>query len=307
MFRRLYGHAKSLRQSNGDEWQRHRKIVAPVLNERIMAAVWDESISQTRTMLSSFTTKSSSTSSPKDTTGTVPNATNEIIEGVRTIAINVIGKTGYGTQQPWSSTQEPSPAAETDLKSSGYKLSFTETLIAVANNHILAVFVPSFFLCLGFLPKVVQTLGAATTEFPSYARDMIAEERRNPKGDNTLVAAMVKAADADVAPQKQKPGISSKVGRGLSEEEITGNLFNFTLAGFDTTAGTMAYAIMSLALEPKWQDWICEQVDEVARTCPDAGYQETFPKLTRCVALMVSSSPGLEVQCVSNGVTNCKG
>ena len=45
--------------------------------------------------------------------------------------------------------------------------------------------------------------------------------------------------------------------------EILGNLFQFTAAGFDTTANTMAYAIKILAIETKWQDWIIEEIDSV--------------------------------------------
>jgi hypothetical protein len=81
----------------------------------------------------------------------------------------------------------------------------------------------------------------------------------------------------------------------LTEEEIAGNLFVFTAAGFDTTANTMSYAVTLLAVYPEWQTWIQNEIDNVLGG-PPAGqedeilpdYEITFPKLMRCMAVMVS-------------------
>ena len=76
--------------------------------------------------------------------------------------------------------------------------------------------------------------------------------------------------------------------QNLSEEEILGNLFQFTAAGFDTTANSMAYAVTILAIEPKWQDWIIEEIDRVGQSEQSNDYAKIFPKLPHCLALMVS-------------------
>lgn len=61
----------------------------------------------------------------------------------------------------------------------------------------------------------------------------------------------------------------------------------FTAAGFDTTANTMAYAMVILAVYPHLQDWICQEIDAVlARKGDDLSYSEVFPRLIRILALM---------------------
>jgi len=75
-------------------------------------------------------------------------------------------------------------------------------------------------------------------------------------------------------------------GQYLTEEEISGNMFIFTGAGFDTTANTLTYAIVLLSAYPEWQTWIQEEVDGVLGGTASPDYTTVFPKLTRCLALM---------------------
>ena len=49
----------------------------------------------------------------------------------------------------------------------------------------------------------------------------------------------------------------------------------------------MAYAITHLAAYPEWQDWIHEELDTVVPAGADLDYEATYPKLKRCLALMV--------------------
>src|SRR5277367_6472849 len=72
-------------QSGGDAWQRQRRLIAPNLNERISALVWTESCTQAAEMLEHIT----------DT------VTDQTIDGLRMIAINVLGHAGYGTPRSW--------------------------------------------------------------------------------------------------------------------------------------------------------------------------------------------------------------
>jgi len=61
-----------------------------------------------------------------------------------------------------------------------------------------------------------------------------------------------------------------------------------TLAGFDTTANTMAYALMHLAIQPELQNWLYEEISKVCPETSEMNYADTFPKLRRCLAFMVS-------------------
>jgi cytochrome P450 len=266
-------------QLNGDEWRRHRKIVAPVLNERIMREVWQESSVQAREMLDVLAGSSTSTehhaSRPRPREG----ETNGAIEGLRTIAINVIGSIGYGNRNSWAQA-----SSQVDVPQ-GYKLSFMDTMMTIINNHIIAVFTPAKILSLAFMPQALRRLGSARTEFPKYVREFLMEERKSlDSTKRTLMGVLAQATDDQ---QCQNAGLSSPSALSLSEEEIIGNMFSFTIAGFDTTATTMAYALTTLALHPDWQDWIIQEIDQVHQRDPAADYEKSFPLLIRCVAFMV--------------------
>ena len=81
---------------------------------------------------------------------------------------------------------------------------------------------------------------------------------------------------------------------GLTDDEVLGNLFLYSTAGHDTTSNTLCYAIYLLAIYPELQNWIGEEVDEVVSGQGESGdwdYNTVFPKLQRCLALMVSLPP----------------
>lgn len=82
----------------------------------------------------------------------------------------------------------------------------------------------------------------------------------------------------------------TKGGSGLSltEDEISGNLFVFSAAGFDTTANTMGYAVTLLTAYPEWQDWIREELQSLEPDNSKWEYKEVFPKCQRVLAVMVS-------------------
>ena len=248
-----------------------------------MSTVWKESSAQARDMVSTFT------ASPEENIGCETHGeTDQVVEGVRRIAINVIGSVGFGRVHPWTQIISKADAP------AGYKLSFMEATLAIVNNIIVAVFVSPSILQLSFMPRALQDLGAARTEFPRYAKGLIAKERSSPgtaDTGNTLISALVNVADD----QKRRSVTPTKRSLCLSDDEITGNLFNFTIAGFDTTASVTAYALIALAIEPEWQDWIIEEIDRVAQICADGEYEKSFPLLKRCLALMVCLSSNLPV------------
>ena len=257
-----------------------------------MKDVWEESSRQAQKMIETL----SESSTLKKLDNECDNrrgseATAETIEGLRLIAINVIGYVGYNARRTWArSIERVAPTA-------GYKHTFMEATLAIVNNIILVVALPDLVLNSRLMPAVIRTLGEAKTEFPKYARSFIAKERTMASHQETLMGALVKKMDQ--ASHPKDPGTQNvsldqidkplPTASSLSEDEVIGNLFNFTIAGFDTTASTMAYAIMALALEPEWQDWIIEEIDELAQIDRQVEYETNFPRMQRCLALMVST------------------
>ena len=206
-----------------------------------------------------------------------PGEIDATIKGLRSIAINVLLSAGYGVSQSWRhSTEEGSP---------GCNLTYIEAISIVVYNYLVAAVIPARFLCLPVMPTSLRKLGAAVYEFPARTKEMVEKERNSTSSlQNNMLSVIVKASDNEK--NAVRKDVKSKL--HLSEDEITGNLYQFTIAGFDTTANAMAYAVTILAIYPGWQDWIIEEIDQVSNLNGDLDYERTFPALKRCLALMVS-------------------
>jgi len=122
-------------------------------------------------------------------------------------------------------------------------------------------------------------------EFPTHTEDMMNQERQRSSTSkdgntrNNIMSQLLQASEEN----------SGKTGKALSEEEIMGNLFIFTAAGFDTTANTLAYALVLLARYPQWQTWLSEEIDSIIPTditSEQLDYAAVFPKATRVMAFM---------------------
>ncbi|UQC73900.1 uncharacterized protein CLUP02_00547 [Colletotrichum lupini] len=299
--------------SNGESWSRQRRVVAPVLNERISPEVYKATAKQAESFVNNILS-SPSTSTPSMTTATATTSTT--IQGLRTIAINVLTKIAYGDNKPFAITPLPGdPSAP---------MSYVDAISLCTELLDLAAFIPIRILRLPFMSNVVQTLGAALHRLPGLTVDMLDRERRrlaevsslNSPSDELLTTATVGKTDtimsmlvrlSDQEKSRAVPAEKSATATAgnsnpksyLTEEEIAGNLFIFTAAGFDTTANTLAYAVTLLAAYPEWQAWIQAELDVVlgpptpstssspeqeGRELPD--YSVVFPKLTRCLAVM---------------------
>ncbi|KAL8751098.1 MAG: hypothetical protein Q9184_006181 [Pyrenodesmia sp. 2 TL-2023] len=135
------------------------------------------------------------------------------------------------------------------------------------------------------MPKKLQRLGQAVKEFQQYMDEMLARERGSASAEHSktanLMSALVRASDE--TSQSKDLGQDSK--RGLTDEEIFGNIFAYNLAGHETTANTVAFALVLLAAKPRYQDWVREEVKE-AQAAAEGDYESIFPRLQRCFAVM---------------------
>ncbi|KAI4152239.1 MAG: hypothetical protein LQ340_003032 [Diploschistes diacapsis] len=266
--------------SNGEDWQRQRRIIAPTINERISATVWKESIEQAWGMLDHFAASSGEVGSA--------GVTDRSLEGLRRIAINVLSASAYGTPRGWSEENEQAPA--------GYKLGFINSLQAISANFAAAIFLPPILFNLPFLSSDTRKVGIAMEEFPRYVTGMLERERASADTDHhSITSAMIKASDN----YKQDAPSHGDSRLHLSDPELRGNLFLFTIAGYDTTANTMGYALTFLAIHPDVQAWVVEEIDRVCASLPTAqtpnqatsmpAYETAFPRLKRCLALMLET------------------
>lgn len=246
---------------NGEKWQRHRLITTPPFNERNSDLVWRESVAQAAAMLQSWV-------------GAKERGVDSTNDDTMTLALNVLMSAGLG--KPCSYGQE---------NSGNHDSSFRDALAFILYNLGKVTLTQLYPLPLSILPKGLTQARNAVRDFKAYLTEMIEEERNSivekkaGSGDN-LMSALVRSSEAE--------------GRhSLSDEEICGNLFAYGIAGHDTTANTLAYAITRLSADVETQEWVREELSAVLGDQKELDYQKVFPQLKRCLAVMVSSSISL--------------
>lgn len=208
-----------------------------------------------------------------------------MVEDTRVIALHVLTAAGFGKSNDFhGGSREVTP---------GHQLSHRDALMTVLENFILSILLTQMPLLkkLGSrLPLNWQKLILAMKEFRQYMDEMLDSEREAiAKSDDStkpnLISQLIRTSDG----ARKESGSTSSL--RLSDEEIRGNIFIFSLAGHDTTANALAYAFGLLAIHPEIQDWVLEEVDLVLGESKDVlQYEEVFPRLKRVMAVMVCFS-----------------
>ena len=252
----------NLLTAHGEPWQRQRRIIAPNFNEGVSDLVWNESCSQATEMLEYFLEGQNG-------------ETEETINGLRQIAIHVIGEAGYGLHTSWKDA-----IIKSKQKFNADMMTYVEAVNTVINFLVPAALLPSRLLSLSVFPDSIRQIGTAKQRFQKLTEEILDKEREDAKTrQNTrknLMSTLIALSDA----AKHNKEAS------LTEEQISGNLFLFTAAGYDTTANSLAYGITILAAEPKWQEWLHSEISITLTKSFRTTYEDVFPHLVRSRAFM---------------------
>jgi cytochrome P450 len=237
-----------------------------------MRFVWDESIKQAKEMLQSWT-------------GNADPSIASVSKDTRTLSLNVLAATGFRRSYKFHSATQP--ATEESR-------TYRDALQTVLDNAILLMLIPPRILRLPFLPNRLARIGQAAADFKQYMVQMLGEEMSLLEDDKTgtgsLMTSFVRALDIN----RRKEGSShSDTGqspsKGLSIDEIFGNIFVINFAGHDTTANTLAFAMLLLSANPEVQDWVGAELQEFMADHDGQkwDYGASFPDLKRCRAVLV--------------------
>ena len=171
---------------------------------------------------------------------------------------------------------------------------YRESLALILENSLLILILGPKFLTQKFLPRSWRQIGQATVDFKFHMTEMVHEEKRliarNEPGGENIIKSLIRASD-EMSNSSTSAGIEGPGIRGLTGEEIYGNIFVFNFAGHDTMAITLNWALYLLAAHPEIQDWISEEINAIitAEHSSISNYSEVYPKLNRCLAVLVSS------------------
>ncbi|OGM41086.1 cytochrome P450 [Aspergillus bombycis] len=256
--------------ANSTDWPRHRKVLATPFNESIMSFVWDESTEQTLQMLGIWASPGLDKIS-------------SVAKDTRTLSLNVLAAIGFRKSYPF---QSASDSCHQEQRSS---VSYRDALQTVLDNAILLMIMPRRFLSFSFAPESWHRLAKAATDFKQHMVRMLDEEvqafNEGKAGSGGLMTSFVRAMNRKQEDAMGKADDASP--KGLTTDEIFGNIFVINFAGHDTTANTLSFALLLLAAYPKVQDWVAEEL----RLLADARgqYVDFFPKLNRCRAVMLET------------------
>ncbi|TFK49108.1 cytochrome P450 [Heliocybe sulcata] len=219
--------------SEGDEWKMYRKIAAPSFSERNIKLAWDEAC---RVMLDLF----------ENVWGNQEEmALDNCVD--MTMPVNkrflFICMAGFGQQYGWK---------DEGSVSQGHTMSFKEALDIVSTDVFLKIIVPKWA---SSLTRRIRRAITAYDELELYMLDMIHERKSSGKQtDRHDLFNSLLDANEEVLEGEAK----------LSDRELLGNIFMFLLAGHETTAHTLCFALGLLACYPEEQDLLYQEVKNSA-------------------------------------------
>lgn len=236
-----------------------------------MTFVWDQTIEQSHQMLDVWTNQDTQHIS-------------SISGDTRTLSLNILAATGFRRSYKFQNVKNS--AGESDGPGN-----YRDALQTVLDNCIMLMVISPKFLGLPFAPETWRHVSKAAADFKKHMVSMLDDEtaalNEGRPGSGGLMTSFVRALRVNQQ-EVLEDKTSSSVPKGLTIDEIFGNIFVINFAGHDTTANTLAFAMLLLAAHPEVQDWVAEELRLLAPMNEKCDYDNMFPKLKRCKAVMVS-------------------
>lgn len=247
---------------DGDRWRFHLAITLPPFTaDNVLGMLWEETCRQVDVMATAWKRAGDEAS---------------MKQNVYSLTLNTMSLVGFGKQNDWTNRPEAIPK--------GHTLSLVGAIYAVVMHlpHIL------------LLPKrILKLVGPKAyegyDELERYMTELLEQEKTHLLKDSapeqssreTLLTAVLRSNHT-----------SKSVGGSLSDTEVKGNIFMFLLAGYDTTANTIIFCCITLALYPAIQDRLVDEIDRVWTEAEEAGRSELslvhdMPKFRYLIAFMV--------------------
>ncbi|KAI0676506.1 cytochrome P450 [Trametes maxima] len=230
-YKMLLSFGPNIVASEGDEWKHQRKLVAPAFSEKNNKLVWDETVRIVHDLFDNVW-------EDRDTI-----AVDDIKELTAPITLLIIGVAGFGRRISWK---------DDSVAPAGHRMTFKDTLSIVSRNLFLQVVFPQWVLRWG--TPTMRSFHTAYSEIEKYMHEMI-HARRSAEFKEERYDLFSSLLDAN-------EGLSEE-GEKLSDAALLGNIFIFIIAGTLTSAYTLAYAFILLALHPDEQETLYQSIKSV--------------------------------------------
>ncbi|KAL2788298.1 cytochrome P450 [Aspergillus keveii] len=267
--------------SEGHHWARHRRRTATIFNEKNDALVWKESIRLVQEMLEEWKTANVSRDLLVQSTR----------DDVPKFALNVFSAAGFGVRMPSKPVADSSAEVngpygifqDTPTPPQGFDFTFRGVVRYMSSN--ISTVILAIFILPKWAPRVLFPFlrrgFSAHRDLRKYLERLlsIAETEDSPTSSG-LLQGMIRDR-------------STSTEGSLSDQEIISNGHIFTIAGHETTATTMRYALLLLALHQDVQEWVWQGIVEATRDEPTdvAAWDEerVYPKLVTPLCVMLET------------------
>jgi cytochrome P450 len=280
----IYG--KNVVSTEGSEWRYHRKATSPPFTEKNNHLVWAETINQAEAMLKSWVGPD----------GRGNRTVDRIMDDTMRLALHVISKAGFGRHLEWPTAQtkgtidkdyiDPSKIENTVSPAeaeTGHTMSYSYAIHCLLDNILLQFLVPRWVMTKIPL-KITKKANEAYVEWGNYMRDMVAEKKHSIASggtvlDNDILGQLVKGQIAEANSEKTDKKSTSVP--ALSDEHILGNSFVLILAGHETAANSIHFALLYLAMYIPSQRKLQQDLDEIFEGKPPSewDYERDLPAL----------------------------
>lgn len=223
-------------------------------------------------------------------------------EDILKFSLNIFSSAGFGVHMPFKPvTQDVATAPDDIFKDAvtppaGFDFTF-RAVVAYMDAHLRGI-VAANMLVPAWMPRALvpflKRKFAARRDLGAYLQKLIdrgqAAHVDDREGKSDLMQGMLTARDYARNAGPAETGANDK---GFSDSEVVGNAYIFTVAGHETVATTLRYALLLLALHQDAQDWLYKGIVEAtqgASSDPASwDYLDMFPKLVTPLCVMVTN------------------
>ncbi|KAJ7204837.1 cytochrome P450 [Mycena pura] len=291
-YKALEFYGQNVVTTEGSDWRRHRRIATPAFNEAGNAFVWKETVRIVNEWFAELDTRAQAVGGAR--APFTINAQQALVQAT----FLVISSAGFGRCASWNEDQAAMPPP-------GHALAFPTAMAAALTNLHNKVLIPSWLyaLCarvgIPIVGRIVRETQAAYDALRAHMLELVALSRAwvvtgKVTGDldavllRNLVKANMAVLDSEETDSTQAQAHAREI-KSLTEDELFSNMFTFLLAGHETSAHSLSFAVALLALYPDVQRRIYEEAlrlwpDGVPTTASTSSYKESMSQLPYTLA-----------------------
>ncbi|KAF6228422.1 hypothetical protein HO133_008152 [Letharia lupina] len=283
---KLYGN--NVITSEGQLWRHHRKITSPPFSEKNNHLVWTETLEQCQAMVNDWF--------DGNTGKTESKTIYTLADDAMRLSLYVISRAGFGVHLQWPGTEGAHAnggvkngeerKVSSPVTAQGHSMSYTDALGSLLHNILWVLILPPFLLKHLPFQKTKET-HTAFIEWGKYMDEMFQQKKaavlKGMEGDSMdLMTALVKGAGIT----KESLTGEKPLAQTLTDREILGNAFVFIVAAHETTANSIHFCLVLLAMNIAAQRHLQADLDEIFQGHPvsEAEYEKIIPKLFASMA-----------------------